>query len=202
MVCLSMCRLQHKDIFLLNQPFVCMQTTGFLSSSITSSTVVFLPLSLCALPFFPPFCVAAAASYFTCMGRGGDLLQPPRPDNNIFIVCPHVFVCVLIWSSQCSSPGFSSGLVSISNLSSCFMLEFGNVWYSYLSISAGRNCACHPLPIDWGKSVFVCVFSCSWRFTFYLLAFIAGLAALIDVSTVMFLKYITCPAVVTRRFPW
>lgn len=38
--------------------------------------------------------------------------------------------------------------------------------------------------IDWGERVFVCVcFSCSWRFTFYLLAFIAGLAALIDVST-------------------
>ena len=31
----------------------------------------------------------------------------------------------------------------------------------------------------------MCVFSCSWRFTFYLLAFIAGLAALIDVSTAM-----------------
>lgn len=31
----------------------------------------------------------------------------------------------------------------------------------------------------------MCVFSCSWRFTFYLLAFIAGLAALIDVSSAM-----------------
>lgn len=31
--------------------------------------------------------------------------------------------------------------------------------------------------------LYLCVFSCSWRFTFYLLAFIAGLAALIDVST-------------------
>lgn len=30
-----------------------------------------------------------------------------------------------------------------------------------------------------------CVFSCSWRFTFYLLAFIAGLAALIDVSIIL-----------------
>lgn len=35
------------------------------------------------------------------------------------------------------------------------------------------------------KCVCMCVFSCSWRFTFYLLAFIAGLAALIDVSSAM-----------------
>lgn len=35
------------------------------------------------------------------------------------------------------------------------------------------------------RCVCMCVFSCSWRFTFYLLAFIAGLAALIDVSTTM-----------------
>lgn len=38
------------------------------------------------------------------------------------------------------------------------------------------------------KCVCMCVFSCSWRFTFYLLAFIAGLAALIDVSSAMWLS--------------
>lgn len=53
--------------------------------------------------------------------------------------------------------------------------------YACMCVSKCANCL---FPIDWAESLSmcVCVFSCSWRFTFYLLAFIAGLAALIDVS--------------------
>ncbi len=108
-------------------------------------------------------------------------------------VCVCVCVCVLIWHSQRSLPDFSSLLIQpdfsfqLATLVCVLRLPQRTcvrVWCVY--VSAGRKCVFCLFPIDWVESVFVCVcvFSCSWRFTFYLLAFFAGLAVLIDVSTV------------------
>lgn len=77
MVCLSLCGLQRKGIFLVNRCIVDVHTTGFLYLSLIPSTGVSptLPLLLC-------ICVSAAAfsvasSHYTCMSSDNDLSLSP-----------------------------------------------------------------------------------------------------------------------------
>lgn len=77
MVCLSLCGLQRKGIFLVNRCIVDVHTTGFLYLSLIPPTGVSptLPLLLC-------ICVSAAAfsvasSHYTCMSSDNDLSLSP-----------------------------------------------------------------------------------------------------------------------------
>lgn len=77
MVCLSLCGLQRKGIFLVNRCIVDVHTTGFLYLSLIPPTGVSptLPLLLCIRVSAAAFSVAS--SHYTCMSSDNDLSLSP-----------------------------------------------------------------------------------------------------------------------------